>query len=138
MNDDMKIVVWRWIERANQDLRSARNDLKDDPPITNNACFHTQQCAEKVLKAYLVTRHQHVEKTHDLTDILKKCIQQDSEFFILKDDVVMLNNYAVTTRYPDNWREIPVEEAVEAIENAERIFEFIINKLEKHLGKYEV
>ena len=62
MNDDMKIVVWRWIERANQDLRSARNDLKDDPPITNNACFHTQQCAEKVLKAYLVTRHQMLKK----------------------------------------------------------------------------
>ncbi len=37
--------------------------------------------------------------------------------------------YAVEVRYPDDWREIPVEEAEEAVNNAEKVKEFVKGKL---------
>lgn len=133
MDSDLKIVIQRWIELANQDLRTARSILNDDPPITNNACFHSQQCAEKSLKAFLVSCHQHTEKTHDLITILKRCISQDSQFEPLKDTAIILNVYAVTVRYPDDWREIPVTEAEEAVTNAEKVLGFVRSKLVQFL-----
>ncbi|MBI4384722.1 MAG: HEPN domain-containing protein [Nitrospinae bacterium] len=51
---DMVRLVRQWVEKAEHDLRNAEHalTLKDDCPF-DTACFHTQQCAEKYLKALL-------------------------------------------------------------------------------------
>ena len=133
MDEDLKIVIKRWINFANDDLKSAVNILAMEPPITRNVCFHAQQCAEKSLKAYLVFRDYHVEKTHDLPRILKMCVQYDESFLILKNHAEELTEYAVRTRYPNDMREIPVNEAEEAIKKAEEVLTFVENKLKEYL-----
>ncbi len=40
MDDEKRLVIERWLIKADEDLRSAKNDLEDDPPITATACFH--------------------------------------------------------------------------------------------------
>lgn len=102
MNEDLKIVIQRWMNFATEDMRSALSLLAIEPPITRNVCFHAQQCAEKSLKAYLVYRDCHVEKTHDLPRILKMCVKYDESFLILKNDAEDLTEYAVRTRYPSD------------------------------------
>jgi HEPN domain-containing protein len=47
-----------WIERAEEDYAIARSALRRKLPLTYIACFHAQQCAEKYLKALLVSRGQ--------------------------------------------------------------------------------
>lgn len=45
-----------WLERARSDLALARAALRLPDVLLEDACFHTQQCAEKALKALLVQR----------------------------------------------------------------------------------
>ena len=54
LDDEKKLVIERWLIKADEDLRSAKNDLEDDPPITATACFHAQQCVEKCLKLFVL------------------------------------------------------------------------------------
>jgi len=47
-----------WLERAEEDYRQAQVALRQRKyPAYNTVCFHSQQCAEKYVKAFLV-RHQ--------------------------------------------------------------------------------
>jgi HEPN domain-containing protein len=44
-----------WVEYAEEDWRSAKKLLRGSRPSTTNSCFHSQQSAEKYLKALLVS-----------------------------------------------------------------------------------
>jgi HEPN domain-containing protein len=61
------------------------------------------------------------------------CAQKDSEFRDLMETAMQLTDYAVTDRYPDNWREIPLSEATNAVEKATGIFRMVKQKLERNL-----
>ena len=137
MSREKNLSIQQWLKLAGLDLRSAKNDLKDNPPVTNTACYHAQQCAEKSLKAFIVRWDQHIEKTHDLTLLLKTCIKYDLEFEMHKTAAQRLTDYAITTRYPDFWREIPVAEAREAVEIAGKVFKFVSVKLKAYLDASE-
>ena len=61
------------------------------------------------------------------------CEEFDESFVELADIAAELTDYAVTTRYPDDWREIPLEEATEAVDNAQKVLDFVKAKLEKYI-----
>ncbi|MDP8205410.1 MAG: HEPN domain-containing protein [Candidatus Electryonea clarkiae] len=130
MDEATIIVVKRWLIRARQDLRSAQNDLNDDPPIPETACFHAQQCAEKALEAYLISKNQQVERSHYLPRLLKLCRAIDSKFEEFLETAEYLTEYAVTARYPDDWRDIPVSEAILALEKAELFYNFVMSRID--------
>jgi HEPN domain-containing protein len=44
-----------WIKVAEEDFKLAQVALRRKTPLTYGACFHAQQCAEKYLKAALVS-----------------------------------------------------------------------------------
>lgn len=129
MDELKRTYIQRWMIKAEHDLRSARLLLRDDPPVTDTACFHAQQCVEKCLKAFLVLVDQHVERTHYLRRLVELCAQSDPQFADLMEIADALTDYAVTDRYPDNWREIPSSEAVVAVDMAARVMEFMHMKL---------
>lgn len=52
----MNGLVDEWVEKAEEDYRAAHLVLEADKPIPSVAAFHSQQCAEKFLKAYLTGR----------------------------------------------------------------------------------
>ena len=45
-----------WVHRAEEDWLLARSALRRKVPLIYGATFHAQQCAEKYLKALLVSR----------------------------------------------------------------------------------
>lgn len=47
--------VRAWVRKAESDLKVARDELATLEPATDAVCFHCQQCAEKYLKAYLIS-----------------------------------------------------------------------------------
>ncbi|NQS98382.1 MAG: HEPN domain-containing protein [candidate division Zixibacteria bacterium] len=110
---------------------SARTLLKHRPDIPAIISFHAQQCAEKMLKAYLSAQGKHIEKTHNLTRLVKLCADIDDDFSQFFDIADELSPYAVTTRYPDDWRPCSQSEAVAAVEKADRIMNFILSKLKE-------
>ncbi|MDP8238965.1 MAG: HEPN domain-containing protein [Candidatus Hatepunaea meridiana] len=133
MDDVLKLEVQRWMCLASDDLDSAKELMKREPPITRNACFLTQQCVEKSFKAYLVSQGQHIEKTHFLLRLHTLCRNIDSEFNKYREHAQNLTDYAVRTRYPNDWRDFPVDEAKEAIVKAEEVIVFVYEKLKAYL-----
>ena len=53
MNADMDLAK-QWLAKAKNDLLNADNNLRSEIIPYDTVCFHCQQAAEKILKAYLV------------------------------------------------------------------------------------
>lgn len=129
MKDNIQIAVQRWLTKADNDLQTAKLALEYKPELTDSICFHAQQCVEKCLKAYIVYLDKHIRKTHDLTPLVSLCEKYEPEFGKFHDIADELSAYAIIARYPDDWREIPLEEATEAVIKAETVMEFVLEKL---------
>ena len=70
-----------WLSKAKSDLRSAKTLLaSDDDLVLDGAIYHTQQCAEKSLKAYLDYNKHKLEKTHNLVVLIGFCGNYDNNF----------------------------------------------------------
>ena len=121
--------VKKWVLKAMEDFRIAKQGLSFPEPeiATGPICFHSQQVAEKLLKAYLVSRNIDFAKTHDLAYLRELCAQQDPEF--KKIDLGNLKFYAVEVRYADEFYLPSIDEAKEAFELANKVKAFVFKKL---------
>lgn len=111
-------LVRQWIEKAEHDLRNAEHTLtlKDDCPF-DTVCFHTQQCAEKYLKAFLVFHEVDFPKTHDLVLLENLTASPGLKGIHLHT----LNRYSMEARYPGDWETITRAEAEKAVVIAKRV-----------------
>ena len=107
-------------------MRFARSDLelaKITPPpgvLLEGLCFHTQQAAEKALKAVLVSYGISFPMTHSLRillDLLHDCISIPEEV----EDASSLTDYSVMARYPGDIEIVDEKEYHEAIHLAETV-----------------
>ena len=123
---------------AEGDLKTAEDELSTTEPFTNTICFHSQQCVEKYLKAYLSFVGKPFRKTHDISELIELCKEVDEEFEILYSlNAAKLTRYAVDIRYPDEFYIPSIEEAKEALEIAKKVRNFIIRKLKEIGFDYE-
>lgn len=105
-----------WVEYAEEDLLMAKSALRRSKPLTIGSCFHSQQCAEKYLKAILVSQNVEFPKTHDLLILNTLCTTAGIITGFTKEDLGRLSGYAVHTRYPGN--QPSPEEAKDSLEIA--------------------
>lgn len=89
----------RWIKLAMEDKKMA--ELAYNARLYNQACFHSQQGAEKYLKALLLAKDGKFPKTHSLTELLMLASLKDEILASLKNDCLYLDQFYVPTRYPD-------------------------------------
>lgn len=129
MDEERRTAIQRWYIKADHDHKTAKLLLVEGPELTDNICFHAQQCGEKYLKAFLVYSGIHVEKIHYLPRLIELCGKADPEFHSLMEDAREITDYAASGRYPDSWEEIPFAEAQEAVEKAEKIMAFVKGKI---------
>lgn len=106
--------VREWVEYAEEDLTVAKSALRRNKPLTTSSCFHSQQCAEKYLKAMLIAKDVEFPKTHDLLILDALCNKAGILTGYTKEDLGRLSGYAVHTRYPGN--QPALEDAQEALE----------------------
>lgn len=92
--------VLQWVEYAEEDLILARSALRRRKPLTMGSCFHSQQSAEKYLKAILVSQDVEFPKTHDLLILNTLCADAGIITGFSVEDLGRLSGYAVRTRYP--------------------------------------
>ncbi len=111
-----------WAEYAEEDLIMAKSALRRSKPLATSSCFHSQQCAEKYLKAILVSQDVEFPKTHDLLVLNTLCANAGIFTGFTKENLGMLSGYAVHTRYPGN--QPTADEAREALEIALMIRRF--------------
>jgi HEPN domain-containing protein len=115
----------QWIAKADSDLLNADNNLKSEKIPFDTVCFHCQQAAEKILKAYLIANQKPYPITHDLFLLLEQIIQFDSDAERLRDTLALLAPYAVEIRYPDDYFMPTTQDASEARRAAAEVYEWL-------------
>jgi HEPN domain-containing protein len=107
----------RWVERIKQDLKLLGVIYNEGlEGMEDSFCYICHQAAEKLLKAFLVKYGKTTApKTHDLVFLLGKCMKHESSLSVLENPLMILNEYAVSARYPGDFDdERTVEEARDA------------------------
>lgn len=119
--DELHRLARQWVTRAEEDLLTAQHTLTlgESCPFTT-VCFHSQQTAEKYLKALLTVLGVAFPRTHDLMELLS-LVPGSAGLTLTVADLGKLNRYAVETRYPGDWEPITREEAQEAVAGAQRM-----------------
>jgi HEPN domain-containing protein len=122
---DNREFALQWLIKAEHDLITARQTLSMKSPPTDTPCFHAQQAVEKSLKALLTFRGVEFPKTHDLLVLLDFANKLTDKFEIFREKLAEMNSYAVEARYPGDFYEPPIEDAMEALKTAEDFTEKI-------------
>lgn len=117
----------RWIKIAKDDLRAAKVLVPLE--LLSASVYHSQQSAEKMLKAYLVFKNYQVVKTHDLIKLLELCMSFDQEFRKKFEDADFINPFSFKFRYPTEFEIPSLNDATSAIKHAESIMRFVLKKI---------
>ncbi len=117
-----------FVLRAASDVKIARRELVAPDPASDAVCFHFQQAAEKLLKAYLASHEIPFPKTHNIAILVRLCEQIDPGFEELAD-VVRLTEYAVIPRYADFPLFPTSEQMQEADRLAGKVEDFVLTRL---------
>ena len=113
MANEKRHEVQVWLQKAENDLRSAQVDLAADPPLIEDALFHCQQAAEKAMKAFLTAHDTIFRKTHDLDELATVCEKIDASLRAALSPARDLTVFAWEFRYPDSGEAPPEAEAHE-------------------------
>jgi HEPN domain-containing protein len=97
----MRPITQEWINKAEGDFATAQRELQvQNSPNYDAVCFHSQQCAEKYLKACLQEANIAFNKTHDLSTLLDLFLPVEPTWATLRPILEALTTYAVEFRYP--------------------------------------
>jgi HEPN domain-containing protein len=129
MRPEVAAEVREWLERAADDLREAEHDLTAAPPLLRGAVFHSQQAAEKALKAFLAAHNCPFPKTHDLDEIGRPVMALDPSLATVVDRAKDLTPYAWRFRYPGAPAAPTEDETREALTLARDVYTAILDRL---------
>ena len=115
-----------WLYKAGQDLDSAKILLAN--MLTSPAIYHTQQCAEKSLKAFLSYKNTIIPKSHNLDELCLKCCHLDQSFNTIYLNAIDLNGFDVRFRYPGVVLDPSGNDVANAIIDTELILDFVKSK----------
>ena len=128
---DVVRKVLTWLEYAEDDLRAAEVSLSLKSNIPYRIIvFHSQQCAENYIKAYMVFHSIDFPYTHNIStliELLEPVIDLNEKLKTAKE----LSKYAVAIRYPTEYLKINKTEAVRSIRIASKVKQMILNLLQK-------
>lgn len=125
----MKPLTLEWIEKAEGDFASAQRELRArKSPNYDAACFHSQQCIEKYLKARLQEAEIPFGKIHDLSALLDLVLHVEPFWESFRPQLRVLSAYAVEFRYPG--QSADRETAMEALRTCRDIRKVIRKSLQ--------
>lgn len=132
-------VIWdfvqQWLRKADVDIDAAKTLLKIKSKDYFACVFHSQQAAEKFLKAYLVRHQIEFRKTHDLEEILNLCKNKDKTLMTELRSCVWLTPYGAEFRYPSEYPEVDGKTAVRAFKETQKVKKAVMKRLKEYLSK---
>ena len=117
----------KWLRQASKDLNSAQLLQEAEP---SRSVFHSQQAAEKAIKAFLTFQQIAFRKTHNLTELGSQCVTADPGLVPILQEVSELTDYAFAFRYPDAPYEPDAAEAAEALTIAKKLYSEFQRRIE--------
>lgn len=95
-------------------------------PNYDAVCFHSQQAAEKIMKAVLIRTGNTPTKVHDLMILAKELKKAEIKIieFIPDQDLIFLSRAAVVYRYPGEAADL--SDAKKALKTAHLIMKILV------------
>jgi HEPN domain-containing protein len=118
-----------WVAKADSDLLNITNNLAAARVPWDTVCFHAQQVAEKMLKAFLAWKEQDLLRTHDLVALLTQCVVIDPGLADLEGDCRTLTYYAIGSRYPDTLYEPDEDDGRQMMDAMDRVRTAVLSRL---------
>ena len=126
--------VLAWIEYAKNDMEVAVHEMEylRNPRLRPYEIIlhHCHQCAEKMLKAYILNSGGTIAPIHVLNTLLRTCSRHDKSFSGKRiiDHCVYLDTFW-NIKYPDFTVSVDASHATRGINSAKRIYDFVSKKL---------
>ena len=124
MNKPPSSAAWvqQWVAKAENDLKNAEHTLRMDPQDCpyDTVCYHAQQCAEKYLKAFLVSLNADFPKIHDIGELLALLPIPHNQM-VSVEEAEKLSDYATSSRYPSDPDPLTSVEASSALSITHKI-----------------
>jgi HEPN domain-containing protein len=117
-----------WIRHASSDMSLARQ-LGAPDVLLESLCFHTQQAAEKCLKAVLLDHEIQFPFTHNLPRLLTLLLDAGVAVPEEVQAVAELTEYAVEARYPGHSEPVDRESYERALQLAQQVLEWASSEL---------
>ncbi len=127
-----------WLRRAKSSLERTRAGKVSEEIMYEDLCFDAQQCAEKSLKALLVSLNIIFPWTHSIDTLLQLLSKAGIETPKDISMSVILTRYAVHTRYPGVTEPLTEEDHTEALKLAETVFEWARKNIEELENKLDI
>lgn len=124
-------IVKEWLNYANMDMISAQYLTSLKPMPYEIICYHCQQTAEKLLKAYIIFHDGELLRTHDLIELNSICCTYSKEFLNIIDNCINLNDYSVQVRYPYHQFDLEKSDVEQALKDMEIIDNFIRERIKE-------
>ncbi len=99
MKLDPTAEATRWMLQSENDLAAANAMLREG--FYSQACFMSQQAAEKALKSIAYGRGDRFVIGHSLQELLNDLVNTHEDMESLRDAACRLDQYYIATRYPD-------------------------------------
>ncbi len=126
----MKDNTKTWVKKAEEDRITCELLLKSELYPKAVVCFHSQQLAEKMMKAYLTEKETEFVRTHDLMFLLTEyLIPVEKTMKNISEACEYLTDFGVLPRYPGDFPDLSDDEARLAFDYALKIKEFIEQKI---------
>ena len=94
-------LALEWLVKADADFVTAKREARArQMPNYDAACFHAQQCVEKLLKAMMIHEGVVPPRSHDLSYLLGLILPWRPMWEVFRRDFQLLSAYAVEYRYP--------------------------------------
>jgi len=127
-HDPTRVAETReWLQKATLDFRGAH--LEANPPLLEDALFHSQQAVEKALKGFLAWHDIEFRKTHSLEELGASCEQVDPTLKAVIDPAVPLTEFAWAFRYPGDHPTPTHAEARQGLDTARRTVAALVARL---------
>lgn len=130
-----KLNAQRWIKEAEYNLFHAERNCHDK--AYSLTCFLAEQASQKALKAVLYLGGTRFTYIHSVRELIKEVLKTHPEFSRLLEKGAILDQYYLTTRYPDAVPEPAIpseiftkEQAEQALDIAKKIFDACRNLIE--------
>jgi HEPN domain-containing protein len=117
---DAAAEAQRWMRYALEELTLAKALASDADSPARLVCWHSQQAAEKALKAALIIKGMGFPRTHNLVALralLPLPVAQNMDIAELAE----LTQWGTESRYPGDWDEPSDGEAAEVLDVADGV-----------------
>lgn len=122
-------IVRQWFRKAEADMDAAKALLSDERASLYPSCFHSQQGAEKYIKAFLTWHQVEFPRTHDLGGLLDLVSRVNAALSASLSRATALNPYGVEARYPGDIPEPTRAQADTALVLAQSVRDAVLSVL---------